>query len=122
MDIIHVKRVVLDSMAKLKEAVSNKDENIFHPCTGICANVSSIASDSVPSGYTRVVMERVFVDWPLYSGDMKYPVPSPEYSPHDAYSEAGGTDRMWYSGEYAENRMKLLDFCINRLTRELKNV
>lgn len=57
-------------------------------------------------------MKKLWVDWPKYSGEIDYPVPSPD--PIDnAQSIFWGWKNKW-TGEYGQLRYELLDYLIER--------
>lgn len=62
--------------------------------------------------------ERLWGDWPLYSGNRWYPVPDPTGgdSPEWIYACAA-RDHMWAAEHpYGRARLQLVDFLINKLT------
>lgn len=62
--------------------------------------------------------ERLWGDWPLYSGSRHYPVPSPtgEFCPEWTYAWAA-RDHMWAAEHpYGRARLQLVDFLINKFT------
>ena len=64
----------------------------------------------------RMILSAIFEMWPLYSGDIKYPVPSPNNARDagDEWLAAIDSDSMW-TGKYGEDRRNLLDFLIAKL-------
>lgn len=56
-----------------------------------------------------------FEQWPKFSGDISYPVPSTDKSldEYHIYCEYNKDDRLW-TGEYGDLRKELLDFLIER--------
>lgn len=63
------------------------------------------------------VLDPLFEAWPEYSGELFYPVPCPHGgSPRDAFNFSG--DEM-FTGEYGAARIRLLQFIIDTLTKEL---
>lgn len=79
---------------------------------GICDEVKlrlqgiELISQSIP--YLRML----FKDWPEYSCDNAYPVPS--YSIELDAQEAYYNLPSWYKGEYAAARLRLLDYLIEQ--------
>lgn len=73
---------------------------------GICGNIVSTGP------FTEDDLLHHFIDWPEYSGRMKFPVSHPELSPRDAYMD---TEDLWdVDTEYGRARWRLLDFLIER--------
>ena len=85
---------LLDELKKLK--ISGPTD----VTKGICSNVSDDLAE-------------LFEKWPEFTGDSLFPVPHPQYTPHDAYMK---THDLWI-GEYGEARKRLLDFCIAELEK-----
>lgn len=85
---------------------------------GICAYLEERIPDFyVLPGGARAIFCSLYVQWPLYSGDMVYPVPSAEEGqlPQAAYYLSGD---MW-AGDYGELRMQLVRWCIEQLEAQL---
>lgn len=86
--------------------------------SGICEAINAHVNK-----YTRNGMDLsnefrgVYIQWPLYSGCMVYPVPSPSpaYTASDMYLSS--TPHMMWSPDhpYGALRLELLDWCINFL-------
>lgn len=117
-----MKQALLQKMEELKQAVTDVDHRAgFDFSMGICSNV--VYLDDFMAGDVREVLNDLFEAWPLHTGDTDFPVPCDCCCPRDTYIHNSWDENfMWFNGEYAENRRKLLNFCINRLKRELKNV
>jgi len=78
-----------------------------HPKKGICAQLP---------GYRQLqFQDKVFEAWPLFSGNLYYPVPhpDPDITPTDAYHQACFAGTMWV-GPYGDNRRNLLEFWIEK--------
>lgn len=87
-----------------------KAGNIPKPNYGICANLEQLTG-SYAKSYAWVPEQTH--DWPEFSGDLMYPVPSPTpgVSPEKAYHEAATEKTVW-TGPYGEARLRLLDYLI----------
>lgn len=59
----------------------------------------------------------LFLHWPEYSGERKFPVPHPTKSPEEGFYT---TQDMW-SGEYGQARFRLLEFMISELSHTAEN-
>ena len=101
---------VLEAMIRVKGG--EIDATIF----GICFNTSQIVGDDGCVAYD--VIEYLSPKWPKYSGDIAYPVPSPngKETPMYAYNYS---DNLW-TGEYGQLRYELLDFLIEELTKAVE--
>lgn len=87
------------------------DVDTQHPFAGICVQLP------VPPDHDWLderfnFREKVFKAWPLFSGDILYPVPH-RISPREAYQQALDTNTMWV-GPYGDNRRNLLEFWIEK--------
>lgn len=105
------------------------DEPLDKGC-GLCTNIDLVVSayvKSIPGNYvsaceclslTRQLRWHVFSQWPLYSGEQNYPVPSahPDGAAYAAYSIAFEEGTLW-TGEYGDLRRDLCQFTIDYLTR-----
>lgn len=63
----------------------------------------------------------IFEAWPLYSGNLGFPVPAEVGSCDMTDYHWSSASEKWFEGEYAANRRNLLDFIID-YTEEKKNV
>ena len=83
---------------------------------GICQNLT----DAVPNAYGEVMRELdgLFKSWPLFSGDITFPVPCPKLDSDMAYlmNDGGLWDRRT---TYGKNRWALLEHCIVQLQIQL---
>ncbi len=61
-------------------------------------------------------LRRMFAEWPEFTGMSGYPVPHPHLNPTDAFCEA---EDYMFAGEYGAARIRLLQFIIDTLTKEL---
>ncbi len=62
-------------------------------------------------------MRRLWVDWPLYSGDLYYPVPNPNFRMKGSLKIYDPVPDMW-AGKQGSDRRSLLDYMIMRLRNE----
>ena len=101
---------VLEALIKVK-GVEIEDVQF-----GICANTRYIVDDGSYVAYN--VIEYLSPKWPKYSGDIAYPVPSPngKETPMYAYNYS---DNLW-TGEYGQLRYELLDFLIEELNKAVE--
>jgi hypothetical protein len=107
----------------LKAALILKEHGPSDILAGICHNIlynndgqihECIRNEADNVGFETAVEKRldeIFVQWPEYSGDIKYPVPHPEHSPMDAFVFV----RYIWIEEYGATRKRLLDFIISTL-------
>lgn len=83
-----------------------------HPHAGICAQLPDpLDHDWLDERFD--FQEKVFKAWPLFSGNILYPVPHPDTPPSEAYQQALDTNTMWV-GPYGDNRWNLLEFWIEK--------
>lgn len=83
--------------------------------TGICSNVCDRVDWWVQTGVYKWV-ENSSKNWLEFSGIKDYPVEHPAFvRPADGYTE---TPDKWIGG-YGNNRMKLLDYLIECLEKEM---
>lgn len=103
--------------AELLEALKKVERKGFF---GICYNLSSVLFEDENCNVLLQMFYEMFVDWPKYSGNVCYPVPHPDYpkDPGEAGWMFNNADRLW-EGPYGELRIELLDFCIEKLEKEL---
>lgn len=79
---------------------------------GLCHNLSEKMRFNCP----MAELEILFQSWPLFSGDITFPVPSSAAAPDDAYLYRKGS--MWdRETEYGANRWLLLEHCIVQLSK-----
>lgn len=80
---------------------------------GLCHLLYHCPNGVKPQGAWWHVRE-LFPMWPEFSGDDVYPVPGGG----DAYDAASDADKL-FEGEYGAARIRLLQFIIDTLTKEL---
>ena len=105
-----------DLLQALKDTLENPEPNL-----AICSNVRyrlfrfpqykwGIAAEVENS------LGLLFERWPKFSGDSRYPVPSPKgWPPEDEFSRAAVSSDNFWEGEYGALRKELLQFCIGQL-------
>lgn len=101
-------------------------ENANH---GLCEHIKACSSDRDERVAIQNALRHCFRLWPEYSGDISYPVPSPDGYEYDAdgyeYDDYGAEcayDQLYlWTGPYGEARKRLLDFIIQTLSEELHN-
>lgn len=78
---------------------------------GICGNADACVHNRLDLD----ALKSMFVSWQHYSGDLTYPVPSPQADarPSRTYQMA---DNVWVD-DYGDLRMDLLNHCIKTLER-----
>ena len=93
-------------------------DGIKSPGMSICGLVD-YRVHNVHKGSIGILFSRIWVNWPKFSGSIRYPVPSPNGRPpsEEYYWAQGGT--MW-EGEYGKLRLELLDFLIEELEKQLQ--
>lgn len=81
-------------------------------CYGICGEVKRRLPSTELFHKTTHALEMLFKSWSEYSGDEVYPVPScyTELNAKEAYNMLP----LWYTGEYAAARLRLLDYLIEQ--------
>lgn len=81
-------------------------------CSGICFELRRVSSCKYGYSVFEEELYTLFKNWPEFSGDELYPVPSP--SNLLSYEEAYRYFPLWYTGEYAASRLRLLDYLIEQ--------
>lgn len=106
MNAINVKGISMNAHKELLHCLINIRAGDRKPYVGICRHIQDDQQQYVFNGLCK--------EWPKYSGDKEYPVPSvdPDDTPRDAYNASG--DEV-YEGEYGALRLELVDYCIDRL-------
>ena len=79
---------------------------------GICGEVKLRLPSIELIRKTIPALEMLFESWPEYSGSELYPVPS--CSTELGAKEAFRKLHLWYTGEYAAARLRLLDYLIEQ--------
>lgn len=86
---------------------------------GICDCLDTYIGSKIQRTSGRVML--LSPAWPLYSGDIDYPVPSIVHSGFSARSTYKKKDIKWGDDAYGDNRRELCEFLadtIEELTRE----
>lgn len=82
---------------------------------GLCYNIQSawIRFGFPKSTDTSSIIKSIAPAWPKYSGNLEYPIGTPEQCSalYERTREITGTENMWV-GEYGKLRIEFLDFCI----------
>lgn len=91
------------------------------PSRGICYVVWRKVPPYHPHGAeVNLLLDSLFLRWPEFSGNIKYPVPHPTMAAVDAYMMGvyglNGVS-MWH-GKYGESRRRLLNWMISELEAE----
>lgn len=107
---------LLKVLKKVRAAATSHREGRAEPhwfdCeVGICINAETCVHDRLDLD----ALKPTFVSWRYYSGDLMYPVPSPQAGmcPSREYRH---TDDVWVD-DYGDLRMDLLNHCIKTLER-----
>jgi hypothetical protein len=81
-------------------------------CYGICANANVYISE----------IEALVHDWPKYSGDLDFPIesPNPHLSNQEIYRQSSKRETMWSKhSQYGRLRWELLGFMVNKIEAAL---
>jgi len=123
-------------MKTIKQAIvmslqnaQNNDYNNYKCSTGICTNIyydlkrnqSQIMPDRTRSFMHMIygILQKTFVTWPYYSGELGYPIPSTiNCSPKECYMAMRKTTKGMYCGEYGRLRRNLSDWVISELQKD----
>lgn len=138
----HVKKCNADLLAALL-VIRDKIESGHTPSMrGICEEVKIVVNCKFLL-HLGPPLKCLMLSWPKYSGNIKYPIPSPKYvnplepdsviqfTPKEIYTKHLIKERFpfvnpvlsfdnFYDGEYGKLRIELLEFCIKRLEKKLK--
>lgn len=112
-----------DLLQALKEVRENPD-----PLAAICTNIHE-KLNKLPQYQRDIsrelddILRSLFTEWPKYSGYPRHPVPSvtPDLTAPEQFNRVALSWASFWEGEYGELRKELLQFCIDTLTKELKN-
>lgn len=106
---MNIEQRLLAALIKIKQD-GPKDLNC-----GICSNAQELVDpyECSDGGMAYHLISAYSVEWPKFSGDKLYPIPSP--TGNDPMDEYDYSDDLW-TGAYGELRYELLDFLINELT------
>lgn len=106
---MYYKTELLEILLKIKQQVPKE-------CKGICDNVDLFYPNELTDQLAADWLATKFCEWPLFSGDIDFPVPSLDSCSADTMYLV--TENYW-TGDYGELRYELLDFLIQELTKEL---
>lgn len=89
-----------------------------YPAFGICIEMGIREGSSGYIGHERMKVREFMRDWPEYSGNPIYPVPSPRAwgCLGDMYGATTGKGR--WTKAYGSSRMRLLNYLIRRVEAE----
>lgn len=110
------KRVCLRKQHLIEALLHLKQYGPSDETNGICYNVELLfVNNNWEFDKTQfdLITHPIFKRWSEFSGEIHYPVPGGM----DAYDFAPGSH---WVGEYGESRLRLLDFMIQELTKEMK--
>lgn len=116
---IAVRAAVRDALTNLQAAVSAG----YEPSTGICNAVRerlSVAERNAEPCY-MYLLAQLAADWPEYSGDNLFPVPSytPGIGPVSIYPIMKARGLLWAErSPYGSARRRLLAFMLKKLTNQ----
>ena len=102
---------------KILEALKELDRTpVEDRACAICDSVCNRIGPNEPWHSIRVALEVLFEEWPEFSGDSTYPVPSCQEGQgwRSAFEYAEYFKLIW-KGEYGAARQRLLTFCIKTL-------
>lgn len=102
--------------------------NNYKDSTGICTNIyydlkknqNQIMPDRTRSFMNMIygILQKTFITWPHYSGELGYPIPSiTKSTPKQCYMEMRKINGM-YVGEYGRLRRDLVDWVISELKKD----
>lgn len=99
-------------MRLLREAVGVGDYPVYGICDAVCSALEGDFTYSEIDYLEDKLLVEAFREWPQFSGESAYPVPSPDRNHTPAQAFHGCLFPMW-EGAYGELRLSLLDFCID---------
>ena len=102
---------ILQALKELRELVECQDSPRTYPTWGICFMLKR------KIGMPSPILDSWIQKWPMFSGDMAYPVPCPNgTSPLTAFNiRYAGT--LFNYDEYGQNRRELLSWLITNMSR-----
>ncbi len=103
---------IIDTLEDLIENGPNEE----YKRTGLCAYL--VFSCKCPSYHLDGWLKEQFKEWPEFSGDIVYPVPS-IFGPCNAYNLSYKMNRM-YKGFYGRKRIRLAKFLLEQARKELE--
>ena len=103
------KRIV-QALTELRELVEWQDSPRTYPTWGICFMLKRKIGMPCP------ILDPWIKKWPMFSGDIVYPVPCPNNDPLTAFNSRCAGSLFNYD-EYAQNRRELLAWLITNMSR-----
>lgn len=101
---------ILQALKEIRELVECEDSPRTYPTWGICFMLKR------KIGMPSCELDPWISKWPMFSGDVTYPVPDPNLSPRQAFNDRyAGT--LFNYDEYAQNRRELLSWLITNMSR-----
>lgn len=96
------------------------EKSYFSLTSGLCGNIAYLQRSKATS--YRIELSAIFQSWPKYSGDLRYPVPSPYKSlcSRSVYYDLSTNPYSMYdqSHEYSKSRLELLDYLIGQIEKD----
>lgn len=96
------------------------EKSYFSLTSGLCGNIAYLQRSKATS--YRIELSAIFQSWPKYSGDLRYPVPSPYESlcSRSVYYDLSTNPYSMYdqSHEYSKSRLELLDYLIEKIEKD----
>lgn len=115
-----IQETLLANAIKLRAFVEDIGPDNVCTADGLCYLLGRGAGfyGGVKQGFEDVAphLRSMFEAWPEFTGMSGYPVPHPHFNPTDAFCEA---EDYMFAGEYGAARIRLLQFIIDTLTKEL---
>lgn len=115
-----IKETLLANAIKLRAFVEDTGPDNVRTADGLCyllgRGADFYGGENQPFDEVAPHLRSMFAAWPEFTGDQGYPVPLPGAHPCDAYCEA---EDYMFAGEYGAARIRLLQFIIDTLTKEL---
>lgn len=110
-----MKKAVLEKLLNRLNSLKRDVETGVALDFGICWYINDINCSVEYTLEMRIIRNRLFAEWPKFSGAISHPVPGVRnLDPWESFSRLP----RW-SGEYGELRKDLLDFMISKLDYEL---
>lgn len=117
-----IKETLLANAIKLRAFVEDTGPDNVRTAYGLCCLLGKGADfyGGVKLGFDLIAadLHRMFSEWPEFSGYLGYPVRS-TYLHGDAVAAFCDAEDCMFAGEYGAARIRLLQFIIDTLTKEL---
>ena len=101
---------IVQALKELRELVESQDSPCTYPTWGICFMLKR------KIGMPSTVLDHWIQKWPMFSGDIVYPVPCPNSDPLTAFNSRYAAT-LFNHDEYAQNRRELLAWLITNMSR-----